>query len=123
MEMKQRVIFLFLTSDFTRENLATLRKESKRLEDMQNKSTTVTVGDDEEEKGEMTPESEISDEEEFVAEIKPSSKTMPKQPRASVSAEAFGAWNKKSDFQPRVVEKSPEMNQKIHDRLRGAFMF
>ncbi len=121
--MKQRVIFLFLTSDFTRENLATLRKESKRLEDMQNKSTTVTVGDDEEEKGEMTPESEISDEEEFVAEIKPSSKTMPKQPRASVSAEAFGAWNKKSDFQPRVVEKSPEMNQKIHDRLRGAFMF
>jgi hypothetical protein len=29
-----------------------------------------------------------------------------KGPRASVSAEAFGIWNKKSDFKPRVVVKS-----------------
>ena len=29
-------------------------------------------------------------------------------PRASVSAEAFGAWNKKSAFEPKVFEKSPE---------------
>ena len=28
------------------------------------------------------------------------------KPRASVSAEAFGAWNNKGDFQPRVIEKS-----------------
>jgi hypothetical protein len=29
-----------------------------------------------------------------------------KGPRSSVSAEAFGIWNKKTDFKPQVVEKS-----------------
>jgi hypothetical protein len=29
-----------------------------------------------------------------------------KGPRASVSAEAFGAFNQKGDFKPRVVQKS-----------------
>lgn len=29
-------------------------------------------------------------------------------PRAAVSAEVFGAWNKKSAFEPKVFEKSPE---------------
>jgi hypothetical protein len=31
-----------------------------------------------------------------------------KGPRTSVSAEAFGTWNKKSDFKPREVEKSED---------------
>lgn len=31
-----------------------------------------------------------------------------KGPRSSVSAEAFGIWNKKSDFKPTVVDKSEE---------------
>lgn len=31
-----------------------------------------------------------------------------KGPRNSVSAEAFGLWNKKENFQARVIEKSEE---------------
>jgi len=44
-------------------------------------------------------------------------------PRTSVSAEAFGAWNKKEDFKPRVVPKSEEIKERIHNRLTKSFMF
>ena len=40
-----------------------------------------------------------------------------------MSAEAFGAWNKKGDFKPKVVPKSEETKQKILARLSQAFMF
>jgi cAMP-dependent protein kinase regulator len=40
-----------------------------------------------------------------------------------VSAEAFGVWNKKSDFKAREVEKSEEVRQKIMDRLKQSFLF
>jgi cAMP-dependent protein kinase regulator len=46
-----------------------------------------------------------------------------KAPRASVSAEAFGIWNKKSDFKPRVVAKSDSVKQRIQTRLSHSFMF
>jgi cAMP-dependent protein kinase regulator len=46
-----------------------------------------------------------------------------KGPRSSVSAEAFGHWNKKSDFKPRVVHKSEEVQKKIRARLNQSFMF
>jgi len=46
-----------------------------------------------------------------------------KGPRSSVSAEAFGNWNKKSDFKPRVVEKSDLTSQKIRERLHQSFLF
>ena len=50
-------------------------------------------------------------------------KAMKKGPRSSVSAEAFGAWNKKSDFKPRVVAKSEDTKQRISRRLRQSFLF
>lgn len=40
-----------------------------------------------------------------------------------MSAEAFGSWNKKSDFKARVVAKSEETQQKIMDRLQQSFLF
>jgi cAMP-dependent protein kinase regulator len=46
-----------------------------------------------------------------------------KGPRSSVSAEAFGAWNKKSEFKPRIVEKSEDTKEKIRNRLKHSFMF
>jgi hypothetical protein len=42
--------------------------------------------------------------------IKPEYK---KGPRTSVSAEAFGVWNKKEDFKSRHIEKSEETKNKI----------
>jgi hypothetical protein len=38
-------------------------------------------------------------------------------PRASVSAEVFGTWNKKGEFVPRVIIKAPETVEKITKRL------
>ena len=43
--------------------------------------------------------------------------------RGAVSSEAYGTWNKEEDFVPRVIEKSPEIKQRIIDRLSKAFMF
>jgi len=46
-----------------------------------------------------------------------------KGPRASVSAEAFGDFNKKSDFKARVVNKSGEAKEAILDKINKSFMF
>ena len=46
-----------------------------------------------------------------------------KGPRASVSAEAFGIWNQKGSFKPKVIEKTPEAKAAIMEKLNMAFMF
>ncbi len=50
-------------------------------------------------------------------------KAAKKGPRNSVSAEAFGGWNKKADFKPRVVPKSEDVKDKIRKRLQQSFLF
>jgi cAMP-dependent protein kinase regulator len=45
------------------------------------------------------------------------------KPRASVSAEAFGVWNQKSAFEPRVFVKSEDAKNAIREKLNLAFMF
>lgn len=44
-------------------------------------------------------------------------------PRASVSAEAFGTWNQKGQFQAKVVSKTVEVKQALRKKLDQAFMF
>jgi len=44
-------------------------------------------------------------------------------PRVSVSAEAFGAFNKKEDFKPNVIQKSESVKQAIMEKIEQAFMF
>lgn len=44
-------------------------------------------------------------------------------PRASVSAEAFGNWNKKEDFKAPVFPKTDTVKQNLTKRLEQAFMF
>ena len=46
-----------------------------------------------------------------------------KGPRTSVSAEAFGTWNKKKLFQPPKYEKAPAVREALQKRLEQAFMF
>lgn len=43
--------------------------------------------------------------------------------RQSVSAEAFGDFNKKQEFVPRVNKKTEDQEQRIIDKLSQAFMF
>lgn len=40
-----------------------------------------------------------------------------------MSAEAFGQFNKKSDFKARVVPKSEEAKEAIMDKIQNSFMF
>ncbi len=44
-------------------------------------------------------------------------------PRAAVSAEVYGKFNKKEDFKPRVITKSEEQVQRIKARILQSFLF
>lgn len=44
-------------------------------------------------------------------------------PRTSVSAEAFGKWNKKEQFVPPRYEKSEALRSALQKRLEQSFMF
>merc|ERR1719399_1439660 len=43
--------------------------------------------------------------------------------RTSVSAEAYGAWNKKMDFTPVVIPKTEEQKDRIKATLMKSWMF
>lgn len=44
-------------------------------------------------------------------------------PRVSVSAEAFGSWNQRKAFEPKVHPKTPESEAAIREKLNMSFMF
>ena len=46
-----------------------------------------------------------------------------RKPRSSVSAEAFGVYNKKEEFKPIVIPKSEDTKKRIAERLNMSFMF
>ena len=76
--------------------------------------------------GAASASSEDSEGEEDVFELpleEIKKKNQGKGPRASVSAEAFGNWNKKEEFKAPVHEKSAEMTAALRSRLSSAFMF
>lgn len=64
---------------------------------------------------------EISSEEdkEDVAELAQLKPVLPvkRGPRTSVSAEAFGNWNKKEDFKAPFFEKTASVKQALQQRL------
>lgn len=43
--------------------------------------------------------------------------------RSSVSAEAYGTWNKKEDFKARVIPKTEEKMLRIKEKLKTSFIF
>lgn len=45
------------------------------------------------------------------------------KPRPSVSAEAYGEWNKKEHFKPKVIKKDEETKDQIRHKISKAFMF
>lgn len=44
-------------------------------------------------------------------------------PRAAVSAEAYGIFNKKEDFKPRKIPKSEDQIHRIKARILQSFLF
>lgn len=65
-----------------------------------------------------------SDDDDYIDDLPEVAKAKMSGPgRQSVSAEAYGIFNKKSDFTARVIEKTDEVKQKIRTRLLQSFMF
>ena len=46
-----------------------------------------------------------------------------KMSRQAISAEVFGAYNKKEEFKPKVVAKSPETKQQIRSLVEKIILF
>lgn len=68
------------------------------------------------------PDSCSSEDEDTVDQIQVIKKDIKKQ-RNSVSAEAYGMFNKRENFKPIVIPKSQETKNKIYKRINDAFMF
>lgn len=97
-----------------------LRKEVPRLK---TKIAELDNGEGDDEEMGSEIESEGSNEDEYVDDLPQPAKTKATQQRTSVSAEAFGIYHKKGDFEPVVNEKSDEVKGKIRKRLEDSFMF
>lgn len=99
------------------EELAKLRKKYEALKEIAHESA--------EEDAKMSDEERSnSDDEDYIDDLPEVSKARMSGPaRQSVSAEAFGLYHKKTDFNARVIDKSDSAKQKIRDRLLESFMF
>lgn len=118
-----------------REELEQLRKEVKELRDKKatgqletKKSKKSKKEEESEAHSESSDESEEKDNEEEQKEFERKlqeqrNKVMKRGQRSSVSAEAFGMFNKKGAFKPRVIPKKPEQIETIKKKISQSFIF
>jgi len=98
--------------------LEKLRNEIKKYRELEAHNETEETG------SVKSEDSEHPDEEEKVVEVDlTKAKARLSVPRAAVSAEVYGAFNKKEDFQARVIKKSEEQIQRIKARILQSFLF
>ena len=90
-----------------KEELLRLRQELARLKQKRNIGSASEGSEEEED--EAMPEAQVI--------------RRPSKQRNAVSSEAFGQWNRKEDFVPRVIPKTNEQKAHIVDRLSQSFMF
>jgi len=98
--------------DATNEN----RAEPPAADVKSDKSTKAEGEEDEEEE-------EEEDDDDAPDEPPPLPPNMKRGPRQSVSAEAYGQWNKKAEFAAPVYEKTPEQKERIQKCLEPSFLF
>ena len=87
------------------------KEENENSEEENNSNKSQTSSEEEED--------EIMKEE----ELRKKKERKGKNKRAGVSAEAYGEFNKKEDFIPRVIEKTEEQKEKIKKRIISSFLF
>eukprot|EP00356_Strombidium_inclinatum_P016573 CAMPEP_0170494834 /NCGR_PEP_ID=MMETSP0208-20121228/14861_1 /TAXON_ID=197538 /ORGANISM="Strombidium inclinatum, Strain S3" /LENGTH=417 /DNA_ID=CAMNT_0010770937 /DNA_START=22 /DNA_END=1272 /DNA_ORIENTATION=- len=110
-------------------NLDFMRNEVKRLEAQVETHKEKIAKDppaEEKQPEEINSEDETDDDDDDdYVDILPEqlAKRQAKGPRQSVSAEAFGQFNKKEDFKARVVPKSEQAKEAIMDKIAKSFMF
>lgn len=103
------MIFDFIEKDKLQDRLKYLQERDEEGEDAYNSDEPQS--------------SEASEEEDFVEDIPDVIPQKYPKFRTSVSAEAFGIFNKKVEFVARVIPKDIPTKNKIRDRLNESFMF
>jgi len=87
-------------------------KNENQPEDEHDKSVTDDENEEDEKEADSLIEKQIA-----------SAKLRMSKQREGVSAEAYGEFNKKSHFQPRVIEKTIEQVDRIKIRVLQSFLF
>lgn len=101
------------------EELHQLRKEISRLK----KKFAVTEAEEKAESDEEE-ENDIEENEKFDDEMEKKKSFLKNQDaREAVSAEVYGNFNKKADFKPKVVPKTPEQIKRIQEKVLQSFLF
>ena len=93
-------------------------EDQELIEEAKSELHTITHNQHNDEDTESEAESE-----EPLGPLPDSKKGKDRKPRVSVSAEAFGAWNKKGDFKAVVVPKNDETKEAVRARLMKSFLF
>jgi len=101
-----------------REQIERLREQKSELEAMDEKSDKSTKADDDEK-----DDDDSEDEDDDVVDVMQPPPNMRRGPRQSVSAEVYGDWNKKGEFQAPVYEKTPERKARIAKCLEPNLLF
>jgi cAMP-dependent protein kinase regulator len=106
---------------------ARLEAELEKLKKMNAHYSTLAVTILGEGKGKKEDEEEEEEDEDDDVDELPEAMIMSAskagKTRASVSAEAYGAWNQKKDFTPPVHAKSEEQKTRLVNCLKNSFMF
>eukprot|EP00405_Crypthecodinium_cohnii_P011866 CAMPEP_0206435200 /NCGR_PEP_ID=MMETSP0324_2-20121206/9687_1 /ASSEMBLY_ACC=CAM_ASM_000836 /TAXON_ID=2866 /ORGANISM="Crypthecodinium cohnii, Strain Seligo" /LENGTH=485 /DNA_ID=CAMNT_0053902011 /DNA_START=72 /DNA_END=1529 /DNA_ORIENTATION=+ len=100
--------------------------EGKRAESKERKESKESKGEKEEKKDEdeeEEDEEEEDDDDDVVDAAPPPAAYLNRGPRSSVSAEAYGDWNKVKAFTPPVHEKTEEQKTRIRKVLGQSFLF
>ena len=101
-----------------KEELASLRREIKKFnrkklkEDVEMIVSTDSDKEDDEEQDKI---------DELI--LKRKIQNLKKGGRSSVSAEAYGIFNKKEIFIPKIIHKTDDQRNKIHSRISQSFIF
>lgn len=98
-----------------KETLAALQESVKTLESRIETDNHVEYEYEDEEEDE---EDDVDDSEMFIPK-----NYAGKGPRQSVSAEAYGEWNKKKEFVPKIEPKTDEQKNRIKSILSSSFLF
>ena len=77
---------------------------------------------DSEEEEEDEEGDEVPDLDAMLAQKRQENKVKDKN-RASVSAEAYGMFNKRENFKARVIQKTPAQHKTIQEKLMQSFLF
>ena len=97
-----------------------LRKENAAL---QAKLATTSHGASTADDDDYQTESDSEEDEVYDLPPEQVKKQQDRKPRCSVSAEAFGNWNKKEDFKAPEYPKTETTRAALKTRLEQAFMF